>query len=218
MRRHQRIDMRKKEGALHNNPSDLGPSDLWSHLRSQRQKTPQVAWRRKRGQVTCKITWPNISDEKWAQIQMSFLHYVFCYRNHRRVQLVIVNTRVALIRCVSCRDIVCPKNKRTQRLLIRPFSTWWRHQMETLSALLALCAFSGHRWIPLTKASDAELWFFFFDLRLNKRLGKKSKRCWVETPRRSLWRHCNDINECPVAFKMFLTILNTTGIPSYLFT
>ena len=91
---------------------------------------------------------------------MLFWHYVFCYRYHRRVQLVIVNTRVALIRCVSCRDIVCPKNKRTQRLLIRPFSTWWRHQMETLSALLALCAFTGHPWIPLTKASDAELWFF----------------------------------------------------------
>ena len=30
--------------------------------------------------------------------------------------------------------------------------------------------FSGHRRIPLTKASDAELWFFFFDLRPNKRL------------------------------------------------
>ena len=27
--------------------------------------------------------------------------------------------------------------------------------------------FTGHRWIPLTKASDAELWCFF-DLRLNK--------------------------------------------------
>ena len=30
----------------------------------------------------------------------------------------------------------------------------WRHQMETFSALLAL--------VPLTKASDAELWCFFF--------------------------------------------------------
>ena len=35
-----------------------------------------------------------------------------------------------------------------------------------------LCGeFTGHRWIPLTKASDAELWCFF-DLRLNKRLSK----------------------------------------------
>ena len=33
--------------------------------------------------------------------------------------------------------------------------SWWRHQMETFSALLAL-------WNPLTKASDAELWCFLW--------------------------------------------------------
>ena len=40
--------------------------------------------------------------------------------------------------------------------------TWWRHQMETFSALMALfCGeFNGHRWIPHTKARDAELWCF----------------------------------------------------------
>ena len=39
---------------------------------------------------------------------------------------------------------------------------WWRHQMETFSSLLAICGreFTGHRWIPRTKASDAGLWFF----------------------------------------------------------
>ena len=51
--------------------------------------------------------------------------------------------------------------------------------------------FTGHRWIPLTKASDAELWCFF-DLRLNKRLSKQSRLWWFETPSRSLWRQCND--------------------------
>ena len=36
-------------------------------------------------------------------------------------------------------------------------TSWWRHQMETFSALLALCGEStSHRCIPLTKASDAE--------------------------------------------------------------
>ena len=54
--------------------------------------------------------------------------------------------------------------------------------------------FTGHRWIPLTKASDAELWCFFFDLRLNKRSGKQSKRMWFETPSRPLWRNCNDFS------------------------
>ena len=63
--------------------------------------------------------------------------------------------------------------------------------METFSALLALCAgeFTGHRWIPRTKASDAELWCFF-DLRLSERLGNQSWGWWFETPSRSLWRHC----------------------------
>ena len=50
-----------------------------------------------------------------------------------------------------------------------------------------LCGeFTDHRWIPLTKASDAEL-----DLRLNKRLGKQPWGWWFETPSCQLWRHCN---------------------------
>ena len=76
---------------------------------------------------------------------------------------------------------------------ITGFSTWWRHQMETFSALLAICAgnspvngeFPSQR--PVTRNFDV-----FFDLRLNKRLSKQSW-CWCfETPSRSLWRHCND--------------------------
>ena len=34
---------------------------------------------------------------------------------------------------------------------------------------------------------------FFFDLCLNKRLSKQSRRRWFETPSRSLWRHCNGV-------------------------
>ena len=49
---------------------------------------------------------------------------------------------------------------------------------------------TGHQWIPHTKASDAELWYFFYQ-RLNKRLSKQSWGWWFETPSRSLWRHCN---------------------------
>ena len=32
----------------------------------------------------------------------------------------------------------------------------------------------------------------FFDLHLNKRLNKQSRRRWFETPLHSLWRHCNE--------------------------
>ena len=53
-------------------------------------------------------------------------------------------------------------------------SIWWRHQMETFAALLALCAgnspvageFPAQR--PVTRSFDV-----FFDLRLYKRLSKQ---------------------------------------------
>ena len=43
--------------------------------------------------------------------------------------------------------------------------------------------FPSHR--PVTRSFDV-----FFDLRLNKRLSKQSRRRWYETPWHSLWRHC----------------------------
>ena len=50
-------------------------------------------------------------------------------------------------------------------------STRWRHQMETSSPGPLWGKFTGDRWIPLTKASDTDV---FFDLRLKERLGKQS--------------------------------------------
>ena len=70
---------------------------------------------------------------------------------------------------------------------------WWRHQMETFSALLALCEgnspvtgeFPAQR--PVARSSDV-----FFDLRRYKRLSKQSWGWWFETPSGSLWRHRNE--------------------------
>ena len=56
-----------------------------------------------------------------------------------------------------------------------------------------LCGeFTGHRWIPRTNASDAELWRFLWS-GPDKRLDRQSRRPWFETPSRPLWRHCHDI-------------------------
>ena len=58
-----------------------------------------------------------------------------------------------------------------------------------ISALLGLCVsgeMTGHQRIPLTKASDTELWCFLW-FALDKRLSKQSRRQWFETPSRSLW-------------------------------
>ena len=54
--------------------------------------------------------------------------------------------------------------------------------------------FSGPRWIPGTKASDAELWCLL-DLRPNKRLIKQWRGWCFETPSCPLWCHCNDMRE-----------------------
>ena len=72
-------------------------------------------------------------------------------------------------------------------------SSWWRHQMEILFALLALCAgnspvtgeFPSQR--PVMRSLDV-----FVDLCLNWRLSKQPWGWWFETPSRSLWRHRDD--------------------------
>ena len=69
---------------------------------------------------------------------------------------------------------------------------WWRHQMETFSALLALCAGNS----PVTgefpaQRSVTRSFDVFFDLRLNKRLSKLSWGWWFETLSHPLWRHYN---------------------------
>ena len=43
---------------------------------------------------------------------------------------------------------------------------------------------TGHRWIPLTEASNAEIWCFLY-VRLNKQSGCR----WFETPWRSMWSY-----------------------------
>ena len=68
---------------------------------------------------------------------------------------------------------------------------WWRHQIETFSALLAIYAenspvtgkFPSQK--PVTRSFD-----IFIDLRLNKPLSKQSWGWWFETLSRPLWRHC----------------------------
>ena len=76
---------------------------------------------------------------------------------------------------------------------------WWRHQMETCSVSLAICAgnspvtgeFPARR--PVTRSFDA-----FFDLRLNKRLSKQSWCGWFESLSRPLWRHCDGVDQCDI--------------------
>ena len=103
--------------------------------------------------------------------------------------------------CTSPTRIALTHNSRIghppPRLLPLTFGKWllwWRHKMETYSALLAFCEGNS----PVTGEFPSlrpVTWYFefFFDLHLNKRLGKHYRRWGFETPSRSLWRHCNEI-------------------------
>ena len=66
---------------------------------------------------------------------------------------------------------------------------WWRHQTETFSALLAICA--GNSPVPGEFTTQRRSFDVFFDLRLNRRLSKESKGWRLETLSRPLWRHRN---------------------------
>ena len=109
--------------------------------------------------------------------------------------------------------------------------SWWRHQMEIFSALLAICAgnspvtgeFPKQR--PVTRSFDV-----YFDLRPKERLSKQSWGWWFETLSRSLRRHRNGIRtavwrcrkpfsqwQCSFQLKVALSLvirLKTTSYPS----
>ena len=79
--------------------------------------------------------------------------------------------------------------------------TWWRHQMETISALLSICAgnspvpgeFPTQR--PVTRSFDV-----YFDLRPNERLSKQSWGWWFETLLCPFWRHRNETDILDIIF------------------
>ena len=120
------------------------------------------------------------------------LAYCLCIRNEEHKLVLLVN-------CLCIRN-EGPWSVGPKCTFVVMTCPWWRHQMETLSALLALCAgnspangeFPSQR--PITRSFDV-----FFDLRLNKRLSKHSIRRWFETPSRSLWRHSNALGHLAVA-------------------
>ena len=90
--------------------------------------------------------------------------------------------------------------------------SWWRHQMEILSALLAICVGNSpvtgefHASRPVTRSFD-----LFFDLRLNKRLNKQWSGRWFQTPSHPLWHHCNVHTMC--CFSVMFIAFNTFLFP-----
>ena len=104
-------------------------------------------------------------------------------------------------------------------------ATWWRHQMETFSVLMAICA--GYSPVPgefPTQRSVARSFDVYFDLRRNKRISKQSGGWWFETLSWSLWRHCyefegfaNSIIICHILHTRVLVDSQYTPLPDFCF-
>ena len=89
-----------------------------------------------------------------------------------------IHFSVCPVKCIHGFVVLC--------LLILYFHfAWWRHQMETFSASLAICVGNSPQK-PVTRSFDV-----FFDMRLNERLSKQSRGWWFETLSRPLWHHWN---------------------------
>ena len=72
------------------------------------------------------------------------------------------------------------------------FYSWWRHQMETFSASLALCEGNSPVTGEFPSQRPVMLSFdVFFNLHLNKGLSKQSWGWQFEMPSHPLWCHCN---------------------------
>ena len=108
--------------------------------------------------------------------------YFFC------LSYIVCNTMLLKSLCVKVSELLEMYIMKTTQFCNFPRQydvIKWKHFRVTGS----LCGvFTGHRWIPHTKASDAELWWF---LCLNKWLSKQSRGWWFETPSGSLWHHCD---------------------------
>ena len=108
----------------------------------------------------------------------------FSESGSKKAKEVMANRRVDCYMIPEEGDLVCEEPGTCK--------SWWRHQIEAFSALLALCVgnspvtgeFPSQR--PVTRSFDVS-----FDLHLNKRLSKQSWGWWFETPSCPLWPHCN---------------------------
>ena len=131
--------------------------------------------------------WLIISDVQWKSHEGDFIKYT----SKLDWKLIIWNFNQIFQEPMS--------QGKDRKYHSKVLHSWWRHQMETFSALLALCAgnspvpgeFLAQR--PVTRSFDV-----FFDLHPNKRLSKQWWGWWFETLLSPLWRHWNVLTLCTV--------------------
>ena len=112
------------------------------------------------------------------------------------------NFKSAILKCISLAGIlnIClwKYTDMPPDIILDNSISWWRHQMETFSALLAICA--GNSPVPgelIAQRPVARSFHVFFDLQPNERLSKQSWAWWFDAPSRPLWCHSNGLLMVP---------------------
>ena len=96
--------------------------------------------------------------------------------------------------CFICWLMICLGEHPSMVAQTTHWNPWWRHQMGTFSAKLTF--FEGNLLVTSgfpSKRPAIRSFNIFFDLRLNKRLNKQSRRRRFETPSPLSWLHCNEV-------------------------
>ena len=153
-------------------------------------------------QANCSFGCVKLRATTWSSITLAWKHqYQMLWIQNRRFVITIELVKIFTHLLRDCSKRLCHCIYDIFMIVTSPvvfpvgisdgLYSWWRHQMETFSALLAPCAgnspvtgeFPAPR--PVTRSFDV-----FSGLRLNKRLNNREAGDWFETPSRSLWRHC----------------------------
>ena len=158
----------------------------------------------------------NINPSKTLPMTSAWTRYggILCFYSWRKMTMKY--QEFGFLCCVaSCRWLVLTYHVCQMPCLVTDVA-WWRHQMETFSALLAICAgnspvtgeFPGEypTQRPVTQSFDV-----FFDLSLNKWFSKQWWGWWFEMPLHSLWCHCNGFSEWIMFIKNCVCIRDKAG-------
>ena len=123
----------------------------------------------------------------WLWCNTNCVIWFLSYRIHNGVSAVVADGLGPIWRQHICSHYdVLGRSERFRCLQHHDDVIQWKHFPRYWSFVRGI---HRPRWIPRTKASDAELWCF---LRPNKRLSKQSWGWWFETLSPPLWRHFND--------------------------
>ena len=118
------------------------------------------------------------------------INWWWSWKSHYSFETIVTESKFP---CAFLLELQLRKIKQSSTIFpMLHYWPWWRLQMETLSALLAICATNS--LVPGEFPPQRPVtWSFyvFVDLHPNKRLSKQSWGWWFETLWRPLWRHCN---------------------------